>query len=120
MISNKCLLSFKHELAKWVSTYTKVYQFDRNPRKSPAHSPDMLPNKHVCDMVGWQLVCHTAPPTTVDAFWTHIQTVWREIPQEPIEAIFNSMPQCLEALIAAHSGFTKILNSQGQRSCTAP
>ncbi|KAJ8868297.1 hypothetical protein PR048_029813 [Dryococelus australis] len=50
-----------------------------------------------------RLVCHGPPTTTVDALWTCIQTEWREIPQEHIHVLFDSMPRRLGALTAAIS-----------------
>ena len=67
----------------------------------PARLPDMLPMKHVWDMVGWRLI-RLGPP----ALWTHIQTAWRDIPQEDIQGLFDFMRQHIETLIAAHGGFT--------------
>ncbi|KAJ8868922.1 hypothetical protein PR048_030463 [Dryococelus australis] len=63
----------------------------------PARSPEMSPLK---DMVGRPLVHHGPPATTVDAVWTRIQTVWREIPQEHIQVLFDSVPRRFGALIA--------------------
>ncbi|KAJ4438525.1 hypothetical protein ANN_14470 [Periplaneta americana] len=72
----------------------------------PARSPDMSPIEHVWNMVGRQLVRHGHPAPTLEALWTHIQTAWREIPQEHIQTLFDSMPRCLKALIAVHGGVT--------------
>ena len=36
--------------------------------------------------------------------------MWRDIPQEDIQGLFDSMPRCIERLIAAHGGFTPYLN----------
>ncbi|KAJ8876874.1 hypothetical protein PR048_021322 [Dryococelus australis] len=66
----------------------------------PARSPDMSPSQHVWDMVSRRLVRHGVPESTVDALWTHIQTAWREVPQEHIQVLFDSMPQRLGALIS--------------------
>ncbi|KAJ4427062.1 hypothetical protein ANN_26861 [Periplaneta americana] len=41
-------------------------------------------------MVGRQLVHHGPPALTLHALWTPIQTTWREISQEPIQALFDS------------------------------
>ena len=55
-----------------------------SPLPWPARSPDMLSIKHVWDMVGRQLIRQGPPAPTFDALWIHIQTVWRDIPQEDI------------------------------------
>ena len=57
-------------------------------------------------MVGRQLVQHGPPAPTLEALWTDMRTAWREIPQEHIQVLFDSMPQESEALIAVHGGFT--------------
>jgi hypothetical protein len=49
--------------------------------------------KHTWNMDAWQLVHHGSPATTLEALWTHMQTVWRKIPQENIQACCDSMPQ---------------------------
>lgn len=37
-----------------------------------SHSPDMLPIKHIWDIVGWQLVHHASPATTFDALFVWV------------------------------------------------
>ncbi|KAJ8885869.1 hypothetical protein PR048_012075 [Dryococelus australis] len=59
----------------------------------------MSPIEHVWDMVARRLVHRVPPATTVDALWTRIQNAWREIPQEHIQVLFDSMPRRLGALI---------------------
>ena len=73
----------------------------------PACSPDMSPIEHVWDMVGRRLI---PPASTLDGLWTRIWTAWRDIPQEDIQGLFDSMPRCIERLIAAHGGFTPYWN----------
>lgn len=72
----------------------------------PARSPDMSPIEHVWDMVGRHLVRHGPPVTGVTDLWARLQTAWREIPQDRIQNLFDSMPRRIAALIAAHGGHT--------------
>ena len=72
----------------------------------PICSPDMSPIEHVWDMVGRQLICQGPPAPTLDVLWTHMQTAWRDILQEDIQGLFDSIPRRIETLIAAHGGFT--------------
>ena len=58
----------------------------------PVRSPDMTPIEHVWDMVGPRLIRQGPPAPTLDALWTRIQTSWRDIPQEDIQGLFDSMP----------------------------
>ena len=47
----------------------------------------------------WQPVRYSPPATILDVLQTHLQTAWKEIDQNHIQALFNSMPRRLEALI---------------------
>ena len=58
----------------------------------PARSPDMSPNEHVWDMVDRRLIRQDPPAPILDALWTRMQTSWRDIPQEDIQGLFDSMP----------------------------
>ena len=40
--------------------------------------------------------------TSLDALLTRIRTAWRDIPQEDIQGLFDSMPRGIETLIAAN------------------
>ena len=62
-------------------------------------------------------VRQTCHPSNMSGIWfvsdtlrAHIQTAWRDIPQEDIQVLFDSMPWCIENLIAAHGGFTSYWN----------
>ena len=72
----------------------------------PARSPDMSLNENVWDMVGRRLIRQGPPAPTFEALWTRIQIAWRDIPQEDIHGLFDSMPRRVETLIAEHDGFT--------------
>ena len=72
----------------------------------PARLPDMSPIDHVWDMVGRRLIRQGLPAPTVDTLWAVAQTAWRDIPQEDIQGLFDSMPRRIETLIAANEGFT--------------
>ena len=76
----------------------------------PACSPEMSPIEYVWDMVRRRLIRQGPPAPTLDALWTRIQTAWRDIPQEYIQDLFDSMPWRIETLIAAHGGFTPYWN----------
>ena len=76
----------------------------------PARSPDMSPIEHVWDMVGRRLIRQGPPAPTLDALFTCIQTAWRDIPQENIQDLFDSMPRRIETLIAAHGGLLPYSN----------
>ena len=63
-----------------------------------------------CLTYGWSAICCGTPAITLEILWTCIQTVWREILQDHTQALSNSMPHHLEALIAVHGGFTSYWN----------
>ena len=94
----------------WPQVTRIVQAFFQRQRVSllpwPARSPDMSFIKHVWDMVGRRLIRQGPPAPPLDALWTCIQTAWRDISQEDIQGFFDSMPQCIKTLIAAHGGFT--------------
>ena len=71
----------------------------------PGRSPDMSPIEHVWDMVGRRLIRQCPPAPTLDALCTRILTAWRDIPQEDIQGLSDSVPPRVETLIAAHGGF---------------
>ena len=56
-----------------------------------ARSPDMSPIEHIWDMVGRRLIRQDPPAPTLDALWTHVQIARRNIPQEDIQDLFDSM-----------------------------
>ena len=53
-------------------------------------------------MVGRRLIRQGPPAPTLDALWTRIQTAWRDIPQDDIQGLFDSMPQRIERMEAPH------------------
>ena len=63
----------------------------------------MSPIEHV---LGLRRIHQSPPAPTLNALWTRIKIVWRDIPQEDIQGLFDSMPRRTETLIAAHGGFT--------------
>jgi hypothetical protein len=56
-------------------------------------------------MVGQQPVHHDSL-TMIEDLWICIETAWREIPQENIQVLLDSMAHSLEAFTAVHDGFT--------------
>ena len=64
-----------------------------------------------CLGYGWSATYHHGPPApSLVALWTCIQTAWRDIPQEDIQGLFDSMPRRIETLIAAHGSFSPYWN----------
>ena len=66
----------------------------------------MSPIEYVLDMVGRRLFRQGPPAPTLDVLWIRIQPAWRDIPQEDIQGLFDSMLRRIETLIAAHGAFT--------------
>ncbi|GFW92484.1 transposable element Tcb2 transposase [Trichonephila clavipes] len=67
----------------------------------PAYSPDMSPIEHVGDLVGRRLVHDPRPAASKDELLRHIHVIWNSLPQADIQALFDSIPRRIEALIAA-------------------
>ena len=86
--------------------------FQRRRRISLLHWPARLP-----DMSPIEYVFQGPPAPTPDAFWTHIQTAWRDIPHEDIQGLFDSMPRCIDSDCSTWRLHT-ILKSHAQRPCT--
>ena len=64
-------------------------QHNAKPRDGYHYIFDLHFHRHV--IYGTCLGCG-APATSFDALWTRIETAGREIPQEHIRALFDSMP----------------------------
>ncbi|GFV08460.1 transposable element Tcb1 transposase [Trichonephila clavipes] len=73
----------------------------------PAHSPDMSPIQHVCDLVGRRLARDPRPTASKDELLLGIQAIWNSLPQADIQNLFDSMPRRIATLIAARGGYTK-------------
>ncbi|GFX64434.1 hypothetical protein TNCV_4043241 [Trichonephila clavipes] len=78
------------------STATSAMGFPIQLLPLPAYSLDMSPIEHVWDLVWWRL-----------ARDPHPAAIWNSLPQADIQNLFDSMPCCIAALIAAHGGYTK-------------
>ena len=84
----------------------------------PARSQDMPPIEHVWDIVRRRLIRQSSPAPTLDALWTRMQTAWRDIPQEDIQGIFDSMPRRIRDSDCSAWRLRTILKSHAHRSCT--
>ncbi|PRD36668.1 UNVERIFIED_CONTAM: tc1a [Trichonephila clavipes] len=73
----------------------------------PSYSPDRSLIEHVWDFVGRRLGRDPRPAASKDELLLHIQAIWNSLPQADIQNLFDSMPRCIAALIAAHGGYTK-------------
>ncbi|GFS89961.1 DDE_3 domain-containing protein [Trichonephila clavipes] len=63
----------------------------------PARSPYLSPVEHVCDQLKWQMPwCHSAHDLELA-----VQDLWAHLPQDNIMCLINSMPDRVEACIAA-------------------
>ncbi|GFW51399.1 transposable element Tc1 transposase [Trichonephila clavipes] len=63
----------------------------------PARSPYLSPVEHVWDQLKRQMPsCHS-----VHDLELAVQDLWANLPQDNIRCLFNSMPDCVEACIAA-------------------
>ncbi|GFU86173.1 hypothetical protein TNCV_368311 [Trichonephila clavipes] len=67
----------------------------------------MSPIEHVWDLVGWRLALDPRPAVSNDELLLHIQAIWNSLPQADIQKLFDSMPHCIAALIAASGGYTE-------------
>ncbi|GFX57484.1 transposable element Tcb2 transposase [Trichonephila clavipes] len=69
----------------------------------PARSPNLSPVDHVWDQLKWQMPsCHS-----VHDLELAVQDLWAHLPQDNIRCLINSMPDRVEACIAAGGGPTR-------------
>ncbi|GFW26020.1 transposable element Tc1 transposase [Trichonephila clavipes] len=73
----------------------------------PAYSPDMSHIEHVWDLVGRRRACDPKPAASKDELLLRILAIWNSLLQADIQNLFDSMPCCIAALIAARVGYTK-------------
>jgi hypothetical protein len=72
----------------------------------PARSPDLSPIEHVWDAMGRRLVSHGRPAQSVAELTTQVVQAWRDIPQQLIRTLFDSMPARVQECIRAHGSHT--------------
>ncbi|GFV86167.1 transposable element Tc1 transposase [Trichonephila clavipes] len=70
----------------------------------PAYSPNMSPIEHVWDLVDWRLARDSRLAASEDELF---QAIWNSLPQVDIQNLFDFMPRCIAAVIAARGGYTK-------------
>lgn len=70
----------------------------------PARSPDLSPIENVWSMVAEQLARHNTPVTTLDELWYRVEAAWASVPVHAIQALFDSMPRRIKAVITARGG----------------
>lgn len=72
----------------------------------PALSPDMNPIEHAWDMLARAVAARRNPPRTVQELVHAAQEEWRNIPQQNISNLVNSMGRRLQACINSRGGNT--------------
>jgi transposase len=73
----------------------------------PAQSPDLNPIEHVWGYLKQQLALYPEPPAGIEELWDRIQEQWERIPVSFITALYESMPERIEAVLAAKGGYTR-------------
>ncbi|GFS63850.1 DDE_3 domain-containing protein [Trichonephila clavipes] len=69
----------------------------------PARSPDLSPGEHLWDQLKWQMSsCHS-----VHDLELAVEDLCAHLPQDNIRCLINSMPDRVEACIAAGGGPTR-------------
>ncbi|GFW90881.1 transposable element Tcb2 transposase [Trichonephila clavipes] len=71
-----------------------------------AYSLDMSHIEHVWDLGGRRLTRDPRPTASKDELLLCMQTIWNSLPQANIQSLFDSLPRCIVALIAARGGYT--------------
>ena len=80
---------------------------DINVLDWPAQSPDISPIENLWDLLKIMVNDHEHPPSGVFELWERAAEKWGEITEEQCQALIESMPRRLEAVIKAKGGNTK-------------
>jgi hypothetical protein len=73
----------------------------------PAQSPDLNPIEHLWFHVKKSLNQYELPATGMIELWERIQDVWNDISPEICSNLFESMPNRIQAVLAAKGKWTK-------------
>lgn len=73
----------------------------------PAQSPDLNPIEHLWELLKKLVNNHEHPPSGVFELWERAAENWSEITEEQCQALIESMPRRLEAVIRAKGQNTK-------------
>ena len=73
----------------------------------PPGSPDMNIIEHVWAILKSQIKCRPKKPQNLDQLWVAAQEEWYAIPKEKIEALYDSIPRRIDALVDAKGWYTK-------------
>lgn len=88
-------------------TMTFFQEVGITPMKWPACSPDLNPIEHVWDWLGRGLCALPTPPTSIAKLGEVLIRLWKEILQEKLRSLIDSMPRRCQAVIDARGGPTK-------------
>ncbi|PRD18896.1 UNVERIFIED_CONTAM: Transposable element Tcb2 transposase [Trichonephila clavipes] len=97
-------LSFSLHVAKIVRDFCSAQHMQFLPWS--AYSLDMSDIEHVWDLGGRRLTRDPRPTASKDELLLCMQTIWNSLPQANIQSLFDSLPRCIVALIAARGGYT--------------
>lgn len=73
----------------------------------PANSPDLNPIEHVWQLMKQRIQNCSPHPTTNESLQLAIQEEWEAITSAEIFAMVDSMPLCIQAVLAAEGGHTE-------------
>ena len=73
----------------------------------PPSSPDMNIIEHVWDQLDALIRARNPLPCNKEEMWAALQEEWENFPQEKLDALYESMPRRVAALVKARGGHTK-------------
>jgi hypothetical protein len=72
----------------------------------PSKSPELNISEHVWTHLKQQVHTHNPPPCNISELWNIVQEEWKLISPEFIAALYDSMPQRVQAVYTAKGGNT--------------
>lgn len=90
--------------AKSVLQWFRLQEFDL--LQWPAHSPDLNPIEHLWGLLKRRLNQHDTPPRGMLELWERIEDCWSSITPEYCRRLYESMPDRIQAVLAAKGKWT--------------
>lgn len=108
-----CIDSFQRlsTLSSRIHTARKIMEFFEQENIAillwPANSLDINPIEHVWAYIKRSLDRYLEAPKNLDELWERVQVIWQKNPNDFLQKLYESMPNCLEEVIRNKGGNIK-------------